>query len=94
MYVWYYSRKINKFGKTENIKEHAFRIRRIKVTMIQFKIFNILIYLSKPINNKLRENHYQFSKKEAKELMYWFLHINTDRPFTLDYEVHEIVMIQ
>jgi KUP system potassium uptake protein len=96
MYVWYYSRKINnKFLKFENIKEHAFKLEELSNDDTIQKYSTHLIYLSKADKiNQIEEKIINsiFSKKPKRADVYWFLHINrTDDPFTLDYEVHEII---
>ena len=96
MYVWYYSRKINnKFLKFENIKEHAFKLEELSNDDTIPKYSTHLIYLSKADKlNQIEEKIINsiFSKKPKRADVYWFLHINrTDEPFTLDYEVHEII---
>ncbi|MFY8068004.1 MAG: KUP/HAK/KT family potassium transporter [Flavobacterium sp.] len=96
MYVWYYSRKINnKFLKFENIKEHAFKLEELSNDDTIPKYSTHLIYLSKADKiNQIEEKIINsiFSKKPKRADVYWILHINrTDEPFTLDYEVHEII---
>lgn len=96
MYVWYYSRKINnKFIKFENIKEHAIKLDELSNDDAIPKYSTHLIYLSKADKiNQIEEKIIKsiFSKKPKRADVYWFLHINrTDEPFTLNYEVHEIL---
>ena len=96
MYIWYYSRKINnRFLKFENINEHIEKLNELSSDDTIPKYSSHLIYLSKADKiNQIEEKIIKsiFSKRPKRADMYWFLHINrTDEPFTLNYEVHEVL---
>lgn len=96
MYVWYYSRKINnKFLKFTNLKEETNLLNELSEDDAIPKYATHLIYLSKAdkiyeIEEKIINSI--FSKKPKRADVYWFLHINrTNEPFTLNYQVEEIL---
>ena len=96
MYVWYFSRKINnKFLKFIPIKAHTNQLVELSIDDKISKFATHLIYLSKAdktfeIEEKIINSI--FSKKPKRADVYWFLHINrTEEPFTLNYEIHEII---
>ena len=96
MYVWYYSRKINnKFLKFTNLVEQTPLLNELSEDDAIPKYATHLIYLSKAdktyeIEEKIINSI--FSKKPKRADVYWFLHINrTNEPFTLNYEVVEIL---
>ncbi|MBA4133542.1 MAG: potassium transporter Kup [Flavobacterium sp.] len=96
MYVWYYSRKINnRFLKFVNLAEETPKLQALSSDDAIPKYATHLIYLSKA--NKAYEIEEKiiksiFAKKPKRADVYWFLHINrTNEPFTLDYEVIELL---
>jgi len=96
MYVWYYSRKINnRFLKFTNLVEQTPLLNELTQDDSIPKYSTHLIYLSKAdrtyeIEEKIIKSI--FSKKPKRADVYWFLHINrTNEPFTLNYEVLEIL---
>lgn len=96
MYVWYFSRKINnKFLKFTNLTEHTQQLRELSDDNSIPKYATHLIYLSKADRNyEIEEKILNsiFSKKPKRADVYWFFHINrTSHPFTLNYEVIELL---
>lgn len=96
MYVWYYSRKLNnRFLKFVNLVEQTPMLKELSEDDSIPKYSTHLIYLSKAdrtyeIEEKVMKSI--FSKKPKRADVYWFLHINrTNEPFTLNYEVVEIL---
>ncbi|HLF51445.1 KUP/HAK/KT family potassium transporter [Flavobacterium sp.] len=96
MYVWYYSRKINnRFLKFTNLVEQTPLLNELRQDDSIPKYSTHLIYLSKAdktyeIEEKIMKSI--FAKKPKRADVYWFLHINrTNDPFTLNYEVVEIL---
>ncbi|TPG34795.1 KUP/HAK/KT family potassium transporter [Flavobacterium pectinovorum] len=96
MYVWYYSRKINnRFLKFINLSEQTTLLNELSQDDSIPKYSTHLIYLSKAdrtyeIEEKIIKSI--FAKKPKRADVYWFLHINrTNEPFTLNYEVEEIL---
>ena len=96
MYVWYYSRKINnRFLKFTNLVEQTPMLNELSEDDSIPKYSTHLIYLSKAdktyeIEEKIMKSI--FAKKPKRADVYWFLHINrTNDPFTLNYEVIEIL---
>ncbi len=96
MYVWYYSRKINnRFLKFTNLAEQTALLNELSQDDAIPKYATHLVYLSKAdktyeIEEKILNSI--FSKKPKRADVYWFLHINrTNEPFTLNYEVVEIL---
>ncbi|WP_316633844.1 KUP/HAK/KT family potassium transporter [uncultured Flavobacterium sp.] len=96
MYVWYYSRKINnRFLKFINLSEQTVLLNELSQDDSIPKYSTHLIYLSKAdrtyeIEEKIIKSI--FAKKPKRADVYWFLHINrTNEPFTLNYEVEEIL---
>jgi len=96
MYVWYYSRKINnRFLKFVNLVEQTPMLNELSEDDTIPKYSTHLIYLSKAdktyeIEEKIIKSI--FAKKPKRADVYWFLHINrTNDPFTLNYEVVEIL---
>jgi KUP system potassium uptake protein len=96
MYIWYYSRKINnRFLKFTNLIEQTPMLKELSEDDSVPKYSTHLIYLSKAdktyeIEEKIINSI--FAKKPKRADVYWFLHINrTNEPFTLSYEVVEIM---
>jgi KUP system potassium uptake protein len=96
MYVWYYSRKINnRFLKFTNLTEQTQLLKELSEDDVIPKYATHLIYLSKAdrtyeIEEKILKSI--FSKQPKRADIYWFFHINrTNEPFTLNYEVIELL---
>lgn len=96
MYVWYFARKTNnKFLKFTNLVEHTKLLDELSHDDNIPKYATHLIYLSKAdrsyeIEEKILKSI--FSKKPKRADVYWFFHINrTNDPFTLNYEVIEVL---
>jgi len=96
MYVWYYARKINnRFVKFVEIGKYASLINELSEDITIPKFATHLVYLTKAnareqVEEKIMKSI--FSKKPKRADVYWFLHIHrTDAPYTLEYEVTELV---
>ena len=96
MYVWYYARKINnKFIKFVELGKYSAQLTELSEDDAIPKFATHLIYLSKAdrrheIEEKVIKSI--FAKKPKRADVYWFLHINrTEDPFTLSYDVSELV---
>lgn len=96
MYIWYYARKINNsFVKFIDLKRYTTLLNDLSADDVIPKFSTHLIYLTKA-NHKLQIEEKIiksiFSKKPKRADVYWFLHINrTDEPYTLNYEVAELL---
>ena len=96
MYTWFFARKINnKFLKFTNLVEHTQKLDELSNDDSIPKYATHLIYLSKADRNyEIEEKILKsiFSKKPKRADVYWFFHINrTNEPFTLNYEVLELL---
>lgn len=96
MYVWYFSRKINnKFVRFVEIGKYSPLITELSSDDTIPKFATHLIYLTKANQREQVEEKIIksiFSKKPKRADVYWFLHINrTDQPYTLSYEVTELL---
>jgi KUP system potassium uptake protein len=96
MYVWHYARKINnRFVKFVELGKYTGMIKELSEDDSVPKFSTHLIYLTKAnqrsqIEEKILNS--VFSKKPKRADVYWFLHIHrTDEPYTLNYEVSELV---
>lgn len=96
MYVSFYARKINnQYTQFEDLGKYAHRIAELSNDNSIPKFSTHLIYLTKAdrreqIEERIRQSI--FSKKPKRADVYWFFHINrTNHPYTLDYEVSELV---
>lgn len=96
MYIWYYARKINnRFTKFEELGKHSSLLTELSQDYTIPKFATHLIYLTKAdrrheIEDKVIKSI--FAKKPKRADVYWFLHINrTEDPFTLSYDVSELV---
>jgi KUP system potassium uptake protein len=96
MYIWYYARKINnKLVKFVDLGKFTPQIIELSNDDGIPKFSTHLIYLTKAnsrtqIEEKLMKS--LFSKKPKRADVYWFLHINrTEEPFTMSYDVSELV---
>lgn len=96
MYVWYYSRKINnRFVKFTELGKYTGLIKELSQDDSIPKFATHLIYLTKANHREQVEEKIIksiFSKKPKRADVYWFLHIHrTDEPYTLKYDVAELV---
>jgi KUP system potassium uptake protein len=96
MYVWYYARKINnKFVRFVELGKYTTMIKELSEDDAIPKFSTHLIYLTKADHREQIEEKIIksiFSKKPKRADVYWFLHINrTDEPYTLSYEVTELL---
>ncbi len=96
MYTWYYARKINnRLVHFVELGKYTQRIRELSEDDSIPKFATHLIYLTKAnyreqIEEKIVNSI--FSKKPKRADVYWFLHIHlSDMPYTLNYEVSELV---
>jgi KUP system potassium uptake protein len=96
IYVWYKARKINnKLVNFIDLRHYISRITELSEDENIPKFSTHLVYLSKAD----RKNHIEekivksiFSKKPKRADVYWFVYINrTDEPYTLNYEVSELL---
>lgn len=96
MYLWYYARKINnKFVKFVELGKYTTLIRELSADDAIPKFSTHLIFLTKANHREqIEEKIIQsvFSRKPKRADVYWFLHIErTDEPYTLSYDVSELV---
>jgi KUP system potassium uptake protein len=96
MYVWYYARKINnRFVKFIELAKHTELIKELSEDDSIPRFSTHLIFLTKANNREqVEEKIIQsiFSKKPKRADVYWFLHLErTDEPYTLEYDVSELV---
>jgi KUP system potassium uptake protein len=96
MYIWYFARKTNnKFLRFTNLVEYTQKLEELSNDDSIPKYATHLIYLSKADRNyEIEEKTLKsiFSKKPKRADVYWFFHINrTNEPFTLNYEVLELL---
>lgn len=96
MYVWYYARKINnRFVKFTELGKYTGLIKELSQDDSIPKFATHLIYLTKANHREQVEEKIIksiFSKKPKRADVYWFLHIHrTDEPYTLKYDVAELV---
>ena len=96
MYVWYYARKINnRFTKFVELGKYSNQLTELSQDDTIPKFATHLIYLSKADKrHEIEEKTIKsiFAKKPKRADVYWFLHINrTEDPFTLSYDVSELV---
>jgi KUP system potassium uptake protein len=96
MYVWYYARKINnRFTRFVDLGKYVDPIKELSHDESIPKFSTHLIYLTKAnarheVEDKIIKSI--FSKTPKRADVYWFVHINrTEEPFTLTYNVHELV---
>jgi KUP system potassium uptake protein len=96
MYTWYYARKINnRFVRFVELGKYTGLIRELSEDDEVPKFATHLIYLTKANHREHIEEkiiNSIFSKKPKRADVYWFLHIHlTDEPYSLSYEVTELV---
>ncbi len=96
MYVWYFARKINnRFVRFVELGKYTTSIKELSEDDEIPKFATHLIYLTKADHREQIEEKIIksiFAKKPKRADVYWFLHIDrTDEPYTLNYEVTELV---
>ncbi|MEI6851344.1 MAG: KUP/HAK/KT family potassium transporter [Bacteroidota bacterium] len=96
MYTWYYARKINnRFTKFVDLGKYVPLLKELSEDDTIPKFSTHLIYLTKANNrHEIEEKIIKsiLSKKPKRADVYWFVHINrTEHPYTLNYEVSELV---
>lgn len=96
MYTWYYARKINnRFVKFVELGKYTTVIRELSEDDSIPKFATHLIYLTKANHREQIEEKVIksiLSKKPKRADVYWFLHLHrTDEPYTLSYDVSELV---
>jgi KUP system potassium uptake protein len=96
MYVWFFARKINnRFVKFVELGKYTSLIQELSKDDEIPKFATHLIYLSKANHREQIEEKIIksiFAKKPKRADVYWFLHIDrTDEPYTLSYDVTELV---
>lgn len=96
MYIWHYARRINnRFVKFIELGKYASLFMQLSEDDDVPKFATHLIYLTKAnqrghIEEKIIKSI--FAKKPKRADVYWFLHIHrTDEPYTLNYEVSELL---
>jgi KUP system potassium uptake protein len=96
MYIWYYARKINnKFTRFVQVGKYSEQLITLSNDDEIPKSSTHLIYLTKAnhrheIEEKIINSI--FAKKPKRADVYWFVHIDrTDQPYTLTYDVTELV---
>jgi KUP system potassium uptake protein len=96
MYVWFYSRKINnRLMRFVELPDYIPLIKELSNDHEVPKFATHLVYLTKAnhrdhVEEKIMKSIFSKSPKRAD--VYWFLHINrTDQPFTLAYDVTELL---
>ncbi|MBI1766800.1 MAG: KUP/HAK/KT family potassium transporter [Bacteroidetes bacterium] len=96
MYVWYYARKINnRLVHFEELGKYTGIIKELSEDDSIPKFATHLIYLTKAnyreqIEEKIIKSI--LSKKPKRADVYWFVHVHrTDEPYTLSYNVTELV---
>ena len=96
MYVWYYARKVNnRFTCFVDLGKYAKQITELSADNDIPAYATHLIYLTKAnTRHQVEEKIIKsiFAKKPKRAEVYWFLHLNrTEDPYTLNYEVSELV---
>jgi len=96
MYIWYYARKINnRLVKFVDLGKYTALINDLSEDDSVPKFSTHLVYLTKADTRQHVEEkiiNSIFSKKPKRADVYWFLHIHrTDEPFTMSYEVSELI---
>jgi KUP system potassium uptake protein len=96
MYTWFHARRINnRFVKFVELGKYTPLIKELSADDDVPKFATHVIYLTKANNREHIEEKILrsiFSKRPKRADVYWFLHINlTDEPYTLSYEVSELV---
>ncbi len=96
MYIWFYARKINnRFVRFVELGKYSPLIKELSADDQIPKFATHLVYLTKADHREQVEEKIIksiFAKIPKRADVYWFLHLNrTDEPYTLSYEVTELV---
>ncbi|WP_312090420.1 KUP/HAK/KT family potassium transporter [Chryseobacterium sp.] len=96
MYITYFGRKINnRYTEFVDLGKYANQIVELSSDLTIPKYTTHLIYLTKADRRDQIEEitiRSIFDKKPKRADVYWFFHINrTNHPYTLDYDVSELV---
>jgi KUP system potassium uptake protein len=96
MYVWFYARKVkNRLMSFADIGKYSDQIIELSEDADIPVYATHLIYLTKAnTRHQIEEKIIRsiFAKKPKRAEVYWFLHLNrTEDPYTLNYEVSELV---
>jgi KUP system potassium uptake protein len=96
MYIWYYARKLNNsYTRFVELGAHTPQIIALSQDTSIPRFATHLIYLTKANERGEIEDkiiHSIFAKRPKRADVYWFVHINrTEQPYTLDYDVTELV---
>lgn len=96
MYISYFGRKINnRYTKFVDLGKYSQKITQLSNDESVPKMVTHLIYLTKADRrDQIEERIIQsiFARKPKRADVYWFFHINrTNHPYTLDYQVTELV---
>lgn len=96
MYTWFYARKINNhFVRFVELGKYTKLIKELSEDDEIPKFATHLIYLTKADHRQQIEEKIIksiFAKKPKRADVYWFLHVDrTDQPYTLNYDVAELV---
>lgn len=96
MYVWYYARKINnRLVNFVELGKYTSIIKELSEDDTIPKFATHAIYLTKANHREQVEEKIVksiLSKKPKRADVYWFLHVHrTDEPYTLSYDVSELV---
>lgn len=96
MYVWYYARKVNnRFIRFTDLGKYSQKITELSADKEIPVYATHLVYLTKAnTRHQVEEKIIKsiFAKKPKRAEVYWFLHLNrTEDPYTLNYDVSELV---
>jgi len=96
MYIWFFARKINnRYTHFRDLGKYSKQITELSEDTEIPKFSTHLIYLTKANNrHEIDEKIIRsiFAKQPKRADVYWFVHINrTEHPYTLNYEVSELV---
>ena len=96
MYVWYYARKVNnRFIRFTDLGKYSQQITELSADKEIPVYATHLVYLTKAnTRHQVEEKIIKsiFAKKPKRAEVYWFLHLNrTEDPYTLNYDVSELV---
>jgi len=96
MYVIYHGRKVsNQLTNWVNLEGYNERLKELSLDLSIPKFATHLIYLTKaniPFEIEQKVMNSILSKKPKRADVYWFLHLHrTESPYTLDYDVTELL---
>ncbi|HEY0975829.1 MAG TPA: KUP/HAK/KT family potassium transporter [Flavobacteriales bacterium] len=96
MYTWYYARKVNnRFTRFVDLGQQVPMIQTLSADTSIPKFATHLVYLTKADHrHEIEEKIVRsiFAKRPKRADVYWFVHIHrTEEPYTLRYEVSELV---